>query len=163
MNNIGEEDRKKYDSVLAKFDSFFNVRKNVTIEHTKFNKRSQLPGEPVEQFVASLYNLAVDCNLGELKDELIRDRIVVGIKDASLSERLQMDPELTLEKAKTVVQRRETVREQQVTIKRVRLEAPQLLEAVGQKNQKGIKRYKKQTSTPPTEAMYSMWQGSTSM
>ena len=81
--------------------------------------------------------------------ELIRDRIVVGIKDASLSERLQMDPELTLEKAKTVVRQRETVREQQVTIKRVRLEAPQLLEAVGQKNQKGTKRYKKQTSTPP--------------
>ena len=25
--NIGEEDRKKYDSVLAKFDSFFSVRK----------------------------------------------------------------------------------------------------------------------------------------
>ena len=54
------------------------------IEHTKFNKHSQLPGEPVEQFVASLYNLAVDCNFGELKDELIRDKIVVGIKDASL-------------------------------------------------------------------------------
>ena len=32
------------------------------IEHAKFNKRSQLPGEPVEQYVASLYNLAVDCN-----------------------------------------------------------------------------------------------------
>ena len=27
--NIGEEDRKKYDSVLAKFDSFFSVRKNM--------------------------------------------------------------------------------------------------------------------------------------
>ena len=25
--NIGEEDRKKYDSVLAKFDSFFSVKK----------------------------------------------------------------------------------------------------------------------------------------
>ena len=25
--NIGEEDRKKYDSVLAKFNSFFSVRK----------------------------------------------------------------------------------------------------------------------------------------
>ena len=88
---------------MAKFDSFFNVRKKVIIEHTKFNKRSQLPGEPVEQFVASLYNLAVDWYFGGLKYELIRDRIVVGIKDASLSERLQMDPELTLEKAKTVV------------------------------------------------------------
>ena len=46
-------DRKKYDSVLAKFDSFFSVRINVIIEHTKFNKRSQLPDEPVEQFITS--------------------------------------------------------------------------------------------------------------
>ena len=76
------------------------MRKNVIIEHAKFNKCSQQPGKPVEQFVASLYNLAVDYNFGELKDELIRDRIVVGIRDASLSERLQMDPELTLEKSK---------------------------------------------------------------
>ena len=27
LTNIGEEDRKKYDSVLAKFDGFFSVRK----------------------------------------------------------------------------------------------------------------------------------------
>ena len=50
-----------------------------------------------------------------------------------------MDPELMLEIAKTVVQQREAVREQQVTIKGDRLEALQLLEAVGQKNQKGTK------------------------
>ena len=61
------------------------------IEHTKFNKRSQLPAEPVEQFITSLYNLAADCNFGELKDRLIRDRIVVRIRDASLSERLYVN------------------------------------------------------------------------
>ena len=60
------------------------------IERAKFNKRSQLPDKPVEQFIASLYYLAADCNFGELKGELIRNRIVVGIRDASLSERLQI-------------------------------------------------------------------------
>ena len=122
----------KYDSILAKFDSFFSVRKSMIIECTKLNKCSQLPDKPVEQFIASLYNLAADCNFGELKDELICDRIVVGIRDASLSERLQMDLELMLEKAKMVVQRREAIHEQQVTIEGDKLEAPQLLEAVGQ-------------------------------
>ena len=47
------------------------------------------------------------------------------------SERLQMDLELTLKKAKTVVRQREIVCEQQVTITGDRLEALQLLEAVG--------------------------------
>lgn len=44
---------------------------------------------------------------------MIRDRIVVGIRDQSQSARLQMDPELTLEKAKTLVRQREVVQEQQ--------------------------------------------------
>ena len=52
---------------------------------------------------------------------------------------------MMLKKAKTVVQQREAVREQQVTIKGDRLEAPQLFEAVGQKNQIGTK---EKASTP---------------
>ena len=67
------------------------------IECAKFNKRSHLPDEPVEQFIASLYNLAADCNFVELTGKLVR------IRDTSLSEQLQMDSELTLEQAKTVV------------------------------------------------------------
>ena len=46
---------------------------------------------------------------------------------------------MTLKKAKTVVQQREAVHEQQVTMKGDRLEASQLFEAVGQKNQIGTK------------------------
>ncbi len=42
---------------------------------------------------------------------MIRDRLVVGIKDAGLSERLQLDPTLTLEKAKTSIRQREAVQE----------------------------------------------------
>ena len=52
---------------------------------------------------------------------------------------------MTLKKAKTVIQQREAVHEQQVTIKGDRLEAPRLFKAVGQKNQIGTK---KKTSTP---------------
>ena len=37
---------------------------------------------------------------GELKDETIQDRIVIGIGDAQLPQGLQLDPGLTLEKAK---------------------------------------------------------------
>ena len=85
---------------------------------------------------------------------------MIGIRDSSLSERLQMDLELTLEKAKTVIRQRKAVYAQQVTIKGDRLEAPQLPEAVGQENQKDTE---KQTSTPPQKrCTYSMWQGSTS-
>ena len=55
------------------------------IEHAKFNRRHQLPEEPAEQFIASLYNLASNCNYGVLKGKMIRDRIVIGICDVAIS------------------------------------------------------------------------------
>jgi len=58
----------------------------------------------------ALYNLASNCDYGEMQDQMIRDRLVVGIRDNSVSERLQMDPELTLEKAKKAIQQKEAVK-----------------------------------------------------
>ena len=55
------------------------VRKNVIFERAKFNRRYQLAGETADQFIASLYSLAENCNYAALKDEMIRDRLVVGI------------------------------------------------------------------------------------
>ena len=54
-----------------------------------------------------------DCEYGALKDQMVRDRLVVGLRDLALSQRLQMEPDLTLEKAKTLSRQREAVREQE--------------------------------------------------
>ena len=115
--SISEEHRKHYSQVLSKFDASFGIQRNVIIERTKFNHRCQLPEEPAEQFIASLYNLAANHNYKVLKGEMIRDRIIVGICDVALSERLQMDLDLTLEKAKTVVCQKEAVRDQRKVLK----------------------------------------------
>ena len=45
---------------------------------------------------------------------MIRDRLVVGIRNTALSERLQMDATLTLDKAMQMVCQREVVQQQQV-------------------------------------------------
>ena len=115
--NISDDDRKKYVSVVRQFDDFFKVWKNVIFKRARFNRRCQAAGETIEQFITSLYTLAESCDYGDLKDQMIRDRIVVGIRDQSQSERLQMDADLTLEKAKTLVRQREAVHEQQVLLK----------------------------------------------
>ena len=46
---------------------------------------------------------------------MIRDQLVIGIQDSRLSERLQMDPDLTLEKAKKLIRQSEAVDEHQVS------------------------------------------------
>jgi len=75
---------------------FLSLQKKCYFEHTKFNCRCQLL-ESAEQFIASLYNLVVDFQYEDLKNEMIWDRIVVSISGSALSELLQTDPELTLE------------------------------------------------------------------
>jgi len=98
--NVTEEERKVYDTVVEKFDAFFRVRRNVIFERARFNRRSQLAGESAEQFIMELYTLAKNCNYGDMTDEMIRDWLVVGIQDTALSQQLQLDADLTLEKAK---------------------------------------------------------------
>ena len=58
--------------------------------------RKQEEGEPVDAFITALYALAEHCSFGMLHDELIRDRIVVGIRNSALSEKLQLSPNLRL-------------------------------------------------------------------
>ena len=75
--------------------------------------RCQKDGESVEQFITSLYQLVEDCEYRVRKNQMVWDCLVVGLHDLALSQWLQMDPDLTLEKAKTLSCQRESVREQQ--------------------------------------------------
>ena len=60
----------------------------------------QREGETAEEYVTALYELIETCEYGDLRDELLRDRLVVGIRDTALSERLQLNADLTFEVVK---------------------------------------------------------------
>ena len=107
----------KYDTVKAKFQAYFVKNTNVIYERAKFNGRCQQEGETVDQFVTALHTLAEYCAYGALKEEMIRDRLVVGVRDASLSLKLQMDPNLTLKTAVTAASQNEMVRKQQSIVR----------------------------------------------
>ena len=71
--DISEDDRKQFDSVIAKFDSFFKIHKNVIFEHARLNRCSQEDGESAEEFITSLYQLVENCEYGALQDQMIHD------------------------------------------------------------------------------------------
>ena len=114
--NILLDSRKVFADVNKKFDEFFKVRKNIIFERAHINRRCQGKTETAEEFITFLYSLTTDCEFGELKEQLICDRIVVGIQDISLSEKLQMDADLTLKTAKRLVRQREAVQGQQAIL-----------------------------------------------
>ncbi|GFO20836.1 Pol polyprotein [Plakobranchus ocellatus] len=61
-----------------------------------FNRQS---GESVDAFIQDLHRLADECDYLTLKEELIRDRIVVGVRDDELSKQLQGKQDLDLTEA----------------------------------------------------------------
>ena len=116
-----DEGERSYEVVKKKFDDHFMKKKNVIYERAKFNMRRQ-EGEPVDAFITALYNLASKCDYGTLNDELIRDRIVVGIRNQFLTEKMQLDKTLTLEKAARMARESESCKEAATTAKRWRQE-----------------------------------------
>ena len=117
--SITADEQAVYDSVMAKFNGFFRVRRNVIFERARFNQRNQLKGEMSEQYIMELYRLSESCEYGDLKDKMIRDRLVMGIHDAALSQQLQLDADLTLDKMKkNKMRQREAEGEQQQELKR---------------------------------------------
>ena len=68
-------------------------------------------------FITKLYALVEYCEYGALREEMIRDCLVVVLLDATLSKKLQLDPDLTLEKAIAKVHNAETVKSQQAVVR----------------------------------------------
>ena len=48
-----------------------------------FNNRHQEAGESVDTYASNLRSVFDTCSFGALKDEIIRDRIVCGVRDSS--------------------------------------------------------------------------------
>ena len=99
---LSEEDAKVYKTVRDRFNFHFVADRNIIYERAKFNKRTQ-----ADMFITDLYALAEHCKYGILHDELVRDHLVVGCRDRRLSEKLQMDSELTLSKAVKIARQSE--------------------------------------------------------
>ena len=110
---LSDDDRKKYSTVREKFSNHFVKKRNIIFKCEKFNSRRQQKGETVDNFITDLYCLAESCAYGELNSEMIRDRIIVGLLDDGLSEKMQLDPNLTIEKAVSMARQSEAVHKQQ--------------------------------------------------
>jgi len=80
-------------------------------EHAQFNQSSQLL--VADHFITEIYRFTDNCKLGKMNDQLMRDRLVVRVCNSTLSEHLQLEADLTLDKAKKFICQREAVRTQQ--------------------------------------------------
>ena len=109
---LSAEDSKVIKTVLEKFDSYFEPKRNVIHERAMFYERSQKEGESVEAYIRTLHEMATHCEFTK-KEEQIRDRLVVGLRDKEVSQELQLKGnDLTLDQACTLARNTESVKRQ---------------------------------------------------
>ena len=90
---------------------------NVTFERHLFFVRDQAQGETTDRYVTALRTLAATCEFGELKESLIRDRLVCGLSNAVVKERLLRTKGLKLQTALDTCRAAELAKEQVKEIK----------------------------------------------
>ena len=108
-----EDDRKKLEVVITKFQEFCLGETNETYERFVFNSRQKKENETVDQYITTLRRLAQTCNFCAcLRDSLIRDRLVLGINNNNIQKKLLQDRKLTLTKAIDICRSSEKTKQQ---------------------------------------------------
>ena len=97
--NLSDDDKKKIDRCLEALDNYFKPSRNVVYERYVFNTCVQTNDESVQSYVTRLRKLATSCEYGELTDDLIRDRLVIGLKHNGEKVRLLREKHLDLKKS----------------------------------------------------------------
>ena len=93
-----EADKKKYTKILEKFTEYCRPKKNVVYERYKFWSHSQKEGELFDPWLKDLRIIAKDCEFTE-EQNMIRDKIVFGVYDKKVQERMLRKSDLKLKDA----------------------------------------------------------------
>ena len=94
----GDENNRTVAEIITKFDEFAIGQINVTYERFLFHKRIQEAEEPFETFYSDLRSLSKTCAFCDACiPSMIRDRIVLGIRDVKVQTDLLKVRDLTLD------------------------------------------------------------------
>ena len=91
-----EAEKDNVDKLIGLLEAYFIGETNQIYEAYLFNQRVQEVGESFDSFLTALRKLAKTCNFGSVQDRMIRDRVVVGIKENSTRKKLLIETNFTL-------------------------------------------------------------------
>lgn len=113
-----EGDETKIKPVLDKFAKYCQPRKNVPFERYRFNQRMHEAGETYEHYRTALRKLSEGCDFDAITpDEILRDRLIFGIRDTKVRGRLLRESGLTLAKTDEICRAAESMLAQMKIVK----------------------------------------------
>ncbi|KAG8172224.1 hypothetical protein JTE90_027472, partial [Oedothorax gibbosus] len=93
-----ELDSKTYDQIIELFLNQYKPEKLTVVERNIFNTRRQKQFESVQEYIIELKHLASTCKFGTFLNEALRDRLVSGVLDEELRQKLIIE-DITFTKA----------------------------------------------------------------
>ena len=111
-----DEDKLKTVEIFKKFENYCTPRTNVALERHKFYSRVQHVQESFDSFFIAICTQASSCEFSTLKDEMLRDRIVCGIRADPVRLRLLRTDGLTLTKCVQICRAAEATEHQSVQL-----------------------------------------------
>lgn len=90
------------DEVFKGLEDQLIPKDNIAFQQLEFFKRVQKPGESFNNFYLALCNIAKYCDFKEQNDSILKMRILFGISDSNLKERLCRNPELSKRRSPTL-------------------------------------------------------------
>ena len=90
---------KTFDALVKLVADHLTPPPSPIVQRFHFNTRTQKEGETVAAFLAELRRLSEHCEYGETLDDMLRDRLVCGIRDIRVQRHLLAESKLTLKKA----------------------------------------------------------------
>jgi hypothetical protein len=100
--NLSDQDNQNYEKVIEEFEKYVTPKKNEVYERFVFYCRKQEQEERFEHFLTDLRRLAKSCDFKISEEEMIRDRIVLGVNNKIVQEKLLAIDKLTLQRAISV-------------------------------------------------------------
>lgn len=95
------------DNILKKLSEHFKPKCIVIFERYRFYSRNQKQGESIADFLAAIRALAHTCNFGDSLDDMLRDRLVMGLSNKETQHALLAESDLTLDRALEIATARE--------------------------------------------------------
>ena len=93
---FSDDDKDKIKPLKDKFQEFCEGKRNVTLIRHKFNNTNQKEGETFDEYLTELQTQIKDCEYGDLADSLLCSRIIDGVHDDTLGDKLLQIPNITL-------------------------------------------------------------------
>ena len=86
-----EVDSKSYEFLVNTLTDHFKPKRLIIVERFKFNTRSQQSNETITDYTVQIKHLAATCQFGNFFKEALRDRLVSGLRDDCIRQKLLTD------------------------------------------------------------------------